>query len=74
MQGVHRPLAGTTASTMDLNELIFLGDRTDVTTYLEGHGWQTTGISSNDLLIRTGLPPVEDEAHAASVLYIAAEK
>ena len=59
---------------MDLNELIFLGDRADVTTYLEGHAWQTTGISSNDLLIRTGLPPVEDEAHAASVLYIAAEK
>ncbi len=59
---------------MDLNELIFLGDRADVTTYLEGHSWQTTGISSNDLLIRTGLPPVEDEAHAASVLYIAAEK
>ncbi|MFV8166337.1 class I SAM-dependent methyltransferase [Mycobacterium sp. 134] len=59
---------------MDLNELIFLGDRADVTTYLEGHAWQTTGISSNDLLVRTGLPPVEDEAHAASVLYIAAEK
>lgn len=59
---------------IDLNELIFLGDRADVTTYLEGHAWRTEGISSNDLLIRTGLPPVEDEAHAASVLYIAAEK
>ncbi|MBX8688854.1 SAM-dependent methyltransferase, partial [Mycobacterium sp. 20091114027_K0903767] len=59
---------------LDLNELIFLGDRADVTTYLEGHAWKTTGISSNDLLIRTGLPPVEDEAHAASVLYINAEK
>ncbi|BDY29978.1 class I SAM-dependent methyltransferase [Mycolicibacterium mageritense] len=59
---------------IDLNELIFLGDRADVTTYLEGHDWQTTGISSNDLLVRTGLPPVEDEAHAASVMYISAEK
>lgn len=59
---------------IDLNELIFLGDRADVTTYLEGHSWQTTGISSNDLLIQTGLPPVEDEAHAASVLYISAQR
>ncbi|WP_396898360.1 class I SAM-dependent methyltransferase [Mycolicibacterium sp.] len=59
---------------IDLNELIFLGDRADVTTYLEGHDWRTTGISSNDLLVRTGLPPVEDEAHAASVMYISAEK
>jgi methyltransferase (TIGR00027 family) len=59
---------------IDLNELIFLGDRADVTTYLEGHSWQTTSISSNDLLIRTGLPPVEDEAHAASVLYISAQR
>ncbi|MDH6197818.1 methyltransferase (TIGR00027 family) [Mycobacterium frederiksbergense] len=59
---------------MDLNELIYLGDRADVTTYLEGHAWRTTGISSNDLLIRTGLPPIEDEAHAASVHYISAEK
>lgn len=59
---------------MDLNELIYLGDRADVTTYLEGHAWKTAGVSSNDLLIRTGLPPIEDEAHAASVLYISAER
>ena len=59
---------------VDLNELIFLGDRADVTTYLEGHAWQVSGISSNDLLVRTGLPPVEDEEHAASVLYISAER
>jgi methyltransferase (TIGR00027 family) len=59
---------------IDLNELIFLGDRADVTTYLEGHSWQATAISSNDLLIQTGLPPVEDEAHAASVLYISAQR
>lgn len=59
---------------MDLNDLIYLGDRADVTTYLEGHAWKTAGVSSNDLLIRTGLPPIEDEAHAASVLYISAER
>jgi methyltransferase (TIGR00027 family) len=59
---------------IDLNELIFLGDRADVTAYLEGHSWQPTGISSNDLLVQTGLPPVEDEMHAASVLYISAQR
>ncbi|WP_018601808.1 class I SAM-dependent methyltransferase [Mycobacterium sp. 155] len=59
---------------IDLNELIFLGDRADVTTYLEGHSWEVTGISSNDLLIQTGLPPVEDEVHAVSVFYISAQR
>lgn len=58
---------------IDLNDLIFLGDRADVTTYLEGHAWRVSSISSNDLLVRTGLPPVEDQEHAASVLYISAE-
>ncbi|MDV3127523.1 class I SAM-dependent methyltransferase [Mycobacterium sp. 21AC1] len=59
---------------LDFSELVFLGDRAEVTTYLEGHGWRTNSIASNDLLIRTGLPPVEDDAQIASVVYISAER
>lgn len=59
---------------LDFSELIFLGDRAEVTTYLEGHGWHTDSIGTNDLLIRTGLPPIEDDAQFASVLYISAQK
>lgn len=59
---------------LDFSELVFLGDRADVTAYLDGHGWRTTSISTNDLLVRTGLPPIEDDAQFASVVYISAEK
>ncbi|MGV0741228.1 class I SAM-dependent methyltransferase [Mycolicibacterium sp. XJ870] len=59
---------------LDFSELIFLGDRTDVTSYLEGHGWRTAGIGTNDLLIRTGLPPIDEDEQFASVMYISADR
>ena len=46
---------------LDFTELVYLGDRADVTTYLQGHGWQTSAVTSNDLLVRNGLPPIEIE-------------
>jgi len=62
---------------LDLGELIYLGDRADAATYLQGHGWQTSPQSSNDLLVRNGLPPIEvdpdsDEATFGDVSYITA--
>lgn len=62
---------------LDFNELIYLGDRADVTTYLQGHGWQTSSVTSNDLLVRNGLPPVEagpdnTKATFGEVVYITA--
>lgn len=59
---------------LDFSELVFLGDRADVTSYLQGHGWTTTIISTNDLLVRTGLPPIEDDAQFADVIYISASR
>ncbi|MGV9801652.1 class I SAM-dependent methyltransferase [Mycobacterium sp. NPDC003449] len=59
---------------LDFAELVFLGDRADVTTYLQGHDWRTASVSSNELLIRTGLPPVEDDDQMVSVVYISAER
>jgi methyltransferase (TIGR00027 family) len=59
---------------LDFSELVFLGDRADVTTYLQGHGWTTTSLSTNELLIHTGLPQIEDDAQFASVVYISAQR
>jgi methyltransferase (TIGR00027 family) len=60
---------------LDFGELIFLGDRAEVTSYLQGHGWTTTSISTNDLLVQHGLPPVDDDAAWFSeVVYVSAEK
>ncbi|OBJ39844.1 SAM-dependent methyltransferase [Mycolicibacterium mucogenicum] len=44
---------------LDFSDLVYLGDRADVDTYLQGHGWQTTAVTSNELLVRNGLPAVE---------------
>ena len=44
---------------LDFADLVYLGDRADVDAYLQGHGWQTTAITSNELLVRNGLPAVE---------------
>jgi methyltransferase (TIGR00027 family) len=60
---------------LDFSELVFLGDRAEVTSYLDGHGWRTTSVSTNDLLVRNGLPTIEDDdAGFAEVVYISAER
>ncbi|MDH6244764.1 class I SAM-dependent methyltransferase [Mycobacterium sp. OTB74] len=64
---------------LDFTDLVFLGDRADVTTYLQGHGWGTTAVSSNDLLVRNGLPPIvidpdREPASFDGVSYITATK
>jgi methyltransferase (TIGR00027 family) len=58
---------------MDFSELVFLGERAEVPTYLQGHGWKTTSISASDLLTKHGLPPVGDDAAAfGAVVYVSA--
>ena len=60
---------------LDFSELIYLGDRAEVPTYLQGHGWQTTAIGTNELLTRNGLSPIEDdEVGFAQIVYITATK
>ncbi|MBU8809357.1 class I SAM-dependent methyltransferase [Mycolicibacterium goodii] len=59
---------------LDFTELVFLGDRADVTDYLEGHGWKTTGMTSNELLIHTGLPPVDEDEQIGSIVYVSATR
>jgi methyltransferase (TIGR00027 family) len=58
---------------MDFSELVFLGERAEVTTYLQGHGWKTTSISAKDLLAKHGLRPIGDDAAAfGDVVYVSA--
>ncbi|WP_133759595.1 class I SAM-dependent methyltransferase [Mycobacterium sp. PDNC021] len=62
---------------LDFTELVYLGDRADVTAYLQGHGWQSSAVTSNELLVRNGLPPIEvdpdsDQGTFAEVNYVTA--
>lgn len=59
---------------IDFSALIFLGDRADVTTYLQSHGWSTTAVKANDLLVRYGLQPSDPDEGFAAVTYVSAEK
>jgi methyltransferase (TIGR00027 family) len=59
---------------LDFTELVFLGERAEVAGYLQGHGWTTTSISANDLLVRSGLAPLEDGAPFAEVVYVSAAR
>jgi methyltransferase (TIGR00027 family) len=59
---------------IDFSELVFLGDRAEVTTYLQSHGWATTSMPTNELLDKYGLTPLGDDEGFADVIYITAEK
>jgi methyltransferase (TIGR00027 family) len=57
---------------LDLNELIYTGDRNEAAQYLAGHGWQMTGDTIRDLFVKHALPPFDDDDMAgfADVRYV----
>jgi methyltransferase (TIGR00027 family) len=56
---------------LDMAALVYFDDRTDVATYLAGHGWDTVGVSGADLLAGHGLPPIDDDdAPFGDVVYL----
>ncbi|MDG4663971.1 class I SAM-dependent methyltransferase [Mycobacterium sp. 236(2023)] len=59
---------------LDFSELVFLGDRNDVTEYLRTGGWTVEGTPTNDLLVRYGLEPLESDEGFADVVYVSAAK
>jgi methyltransferase (TIGR00027 family) len=59
---------------LDFSELVFLGDRADVTDYLRGHGWTVDATPTNDLLVRYGLAPLDDGEGFAEVVYVSATR
>ena len=46
---------------IDMAELMYPGDRNEVATYLDTHGWQTLASSTAELFAATGLPPITDD-------------
>jgi methyltransferase (TIGR00027 family) len=59
---------------LDFSELVFLGDRADVSEYLRGHGWTVRAAPTNELLIRYGLSPLGDDEPFGDVVYVTATK
>lgn len=59
---------------LDFSELVFLGDRSELTGYLKGHGWRVDAAPTNELLIRYGLEPLGDGEGFADVVYVTATK
>ncbi|MET0473263.1 MAG: class I SAM-dependent methyltransferase [Mycobacterium sp.] len=46
---------------LDLAELVYFGDRNEAATYLNHHGWRTSGSTLRELFAAHGLPPFDDE-------------
>lgn len=46
---------------IDMAELLYPGDRNEVATYLDTHGWQTLASSTAELFAANGLPPIPDD-------------
>jgi methyltransferase (TIGR00027 family) len=59
---------------LDFSELVFLGDRSELTGYLKGRGWTVDAAPTNELLIRYGLEPLDDGEGFADVVYVTATK
>ncbi|MBX7432119.1 class I SAM-dependent methyltransferase [Mycobacterium sp. Y57] len=59
---------------LDFSELVFLGERADVTDYLRERGWSVDGAPANELLTRYGLAPLDDDEGFGDVVYVSASK
>jgi methyltransferase (TIGR00027 family) len=60
---------------MDFSELVYLGDRADVTDYMQGHGWKTTALTARELMIKHGLAVPEDgDVAFAEIIYSTSTK
>ncbi|MDZ4266368.1 MAG: class I SAM-dependent methyltransferase [Mycobacterium sp.] len=59
---------------LDFSELVFLGERAEVTEYLQRQGWAVAAAPTNDLLTRYGLAPLDEGEGFADVVYVTATK
>lgn len=60
---------------LDFSELVYTGERAEVSEYLGAKGWQTDSISATDLLTKCGLQSAEHgSANFADVRYVTAIK
>ena len=59
----------------DMAALVYFDDRADAGTYLDAHGWQTTGSKNAELFAQHGLTPASgDDAPFGEVVYLSAER
>ncbi len=59
---------------LDFADLVFVGDRADVTAYLQALGWTTTSLSTNELLVKYGFMPLEPGEGFVSIDYVSARR
>ncbi|ORB28729.1 SAM-dependent methyltransferase [Mycolicibacterium parafortuitum] len=59
---------------LDFSELVFLGERAEVSAYLREQGWQVEATPTNDLLRRYGLEPLDSDEGFADVVYVDATR
>ncbi|OBF26125.1 class I SAM-dependent methyltransferase [Mycobacterium sp. ACS4331] len=59
---------------IDFSELVFLGERAEVSEYLRTHGWATTATKAKDLLPRYGLAPLEPDEPFGEITYVSAAR
>ncbi|MDW5611408.1 MULTISPECIES: class I SAM-dependent methyltransferase [Mycolicibacterium] len=59
---------------VDFSELVFLGERADVTDYLRDRGWTVDATPTNQLLTRYGLAPLDSDEGFAEVVYVSATR
>jgi methyltransferase (TIGR00027 family) len=52
---------------LDLDDLEYHGERSDVATYLDDHGWQPVRTSLNELLATNGLPTIPQNGNRPSL-------
>lgn len=60
---------------LDFSELVYTGERAEVSAYLAERGWHTTSVGATDLLTQYGLASADDDnANFADIRYVTAVK
>jgi O-methyltransferase involved in polyketide biosynthesis len=59
---------------LDVSELIYFGDRNEAAPYLNANGWEAVGHSTNELLSRYGLAPLQEPMPWGDGVHISATR
>jgi methyltransferase (TIGR00027 family) len=57
---------------IDMASLVYAGERNPVVDYLRGNGWDTSGVSREELFVRNGLevPAIEDDEPLGEIIFV----
>jgi len=59
---------------LDFANLIYLGDRKEVASYLSDHGWQVQGNTINELMAANGFVPFDEDSPFSDLRYVTASR